>query len=355
MSGAGIQAMKTGWLVGAAALAAFGITAQAAPHTAKHAAKHTAIAPTNDDGVPLSQETEHVVKAGETLMGVATRAKVPRVIIIEANGLKKPYEVHAGQHLLLPRTRHHTVKAGESGFDIAIRYGVPWSAVAIANGLDADAPVKPGQKLLIPSVLSHGTIKSTGKSADTPSASPSASASTSAIRAAAGKAASAASDAESDDTGESGPAPKFQWPVKGKVRRGFVPRAEGDYHDGIDIAAARGTAVRAAADGEVIFAAREPANYGRLVVIDHGHGWQSAYGFLDKITVKQGDHVKATERVGLLGHSGKAKGDEVHFELRRANHQVDPEHYLARGKKPAKADTNAPTHKKKRKKTPEAD
>ena len=321
---------KAGWLIGAALLA---VSANAPAAT--HKAKPTKIAPTNDEGVPLAQESEHVVKPGETLMGIATRAHVPRVIIIEANGLKRPYEVHAGQHLLLPRTRHHTVKKGESGFDIAIRYGVPWSAVAVANGLDAGAQVKVGQKLLIPSVLNTSAAKPAEKPEDKPSDSPS----TSAIKAAtkaAGKTASAAADAASDADGDSGPAPKFQWPVKGKVRRGFVPRAEGDYHDGIDIAAAHGTAVRAAAGGEVIFAAKEPANYGRLVVIDHGHGWQSAYGFLDKITVKQGDTVKATERVGLVGHSGKAKGDEVHFELRRANHQVDPERYLAKADKRAK-------------------
>ena len=60
------------------------------------------------------------------------------------------------------------------------------------------------------------------------------------------------------------------------------------------------------------------------MLINHKNGWQTAYGFLGKITVAQGDHVRVGERIGLVGHSGKATRDELHFELRRANRPVDP-------------------------------
>ena len=106
--------------------------------------------------------------------------------------------------------------------------------------------------------------------------------------------------------------------------RRFVARGNPDYHDGIDIAGQVGAAVRASAGGEVVFAGEEPQSFGRLVLIDHHNGWQTAYGFLGKITVQQGDHVRAGERIGMVGHSGKAKRDELHFELRRANRPVDP-------------------------------
>ena len=82
------------------------------------------------------QETSHTVVAGETLGGIAQRSEVPRILIIEANGLKEPYLVREGQVLVIPRRRSHTVKAGETGFAIAMDYGVPWSAIAVANGLD---------------------------------------------------------------------------------------------------------------------------------------------------------------------------------------------------------------------------
>ena len=281
----------------------------AKPHTAKpHAEPVDTVEDDDDDGSP-QREAAHTVKAGETLDGVANRAHVPRVLIIEANGLKAPYTLHDGQRLRLPRTRHHTVAKGESGFDIAYHYGVPWSAIATANGLDPAAAVEPGEKLLIPILIK---AKSPARDA--------------AFRPAAAK------DADSASTQTSTPsasAPvdsdaRFVWPVAGKVVRGFVARGNADYHDGIDIAGKVGSAVRASGAGEVIFAGEEPQSFGRLVVIDHKNGWQTAYGFLGKITVTQGDKVRSGERIGLVGHSGKAKRDELHFELRKANRPVDP-------------------------------
>ena len=103
-------------------------------------------------------ETVHVVKSGETLGGIADRAEVPRVLIIEANALKAPYAVKAGQKLVIPRRRSHTVKDGETGFDIAMDYGVPWSTIAAANGFKPDAKVKPGQVLAIPT-LAGGPVR----------------------------------------------------------------------------------------------------------------------------------------------------------------------------------------------------
>ncbi|MFN5780252.1 MAG: LysM peptidoglycan-binding domain-containing protein, partial [Novosphingobium sp.] len=96
--------------------------------------------------------TEYVVKSGETLGGIANRVEVPRILIIEANGLKAPYTVRAGQKLVIPRRRTHTVKEDETGLGIALDYGVAWSAIAAANGIDPKKPVKAGQKLVIPTI-----------------------------------------------------------------------------------------------------------------------------------------------------------------------------------------------------------
>ena len=300
------------------------------------------------------QESEHLVKGGETLGGIAKRAHVPRVLIIEANHLPAPYAVHAGQRLALPRTRHHVVKSGETGFDIAYRYGVPFSTIAVANGLSNDARVKPGQTLLIPTVLKSSPKPETLKpDASKPDTGESARKDAKQDRAETpeksaekpGKAAKA--DADTTTADEDAAPPRLFWPVDGKVRRGFTARdkgdATGDYHDGIDIPATAGTATRAVASGTVLFAGKEPQSFGNLVVIDHGGGWQSAYGFLGKATVAKGDTVTAHERVGLVGHSGKATRDELHFELRRANKPVDPEAFLPKAKRrPTKADGDKP-------------
>ncbi len=244
-------------------------------------------------GAPFNEETEHVVQPGETLGGIALRAEVPRVLIIEANGLKAPYAVRTGQKLAIPRTRRHTVAAGESGFLIAWKYGVSWPDIAVANGLDQRATVRRGQKLLIPTILPAPAATAT-PAPSSPAAA----------------------------------APRFNWPLQGPIRRGFAPRGKPGYHDGIDITAAEGTAVRAADAGKVLFAGEESTQFGKLVIVDHGGGLTSAYAFLSRVTVKEGDPVRKGERVGLVGRTGLARGPELHFELRRNNRPVDPEQQL---------------------------
>lgn len=241
-------------------------------------------------------ETEHTVAAGETLHGIANRAKVSREAIIAANGLKEPYIVKTGQVLQIPRTQRHRVAAGDTPFLLAWRYGVTWRDIAIANNLDDDVVLRRGQTLLIPSVIAPPRERSTA-----PVPPPS-------------RAAPRPASAE---------ASRFAWPLAGTIRRGYSSASRTE-HPGLDIVAKAGTAVRAAAEGRVIFAGEEPQQYGQMVIVDHGGGWHSAYAFLARVTVKEGDRVKATERVGLVGRTGQATRDELHFELRRDNRPVDP-------------------------------
>ncbi|MEO7739600.1 MAG: M23 family metallopeptidase [Novosphingobium sp.] len=250
--------------------------------------------------LPPDQELEHVVKAGETLSGVAQRAAVPRILIVEANHLTAPFALRAGQKLTIPRTRHHTVGVGDTRFTIAYLYGVQWQDIAVASGIDPAAQLTPGQKLLIPSVIA--TVAQT---------------------------AAAPAPVVSQSAAATEPGLRFTWPLAGAVRRGFTQRGRSaNFHEGLDIPAADGTTVRAGAAGRVLFAGEEPRQFGKLVVVDHGGGMQSAYAFLSRITVKEGDTVTQGERIGLSGHSGQARGSELHFEIRRNNRPVDPARML---------------------------
>jgi murein DD-endopeptidase MepM/ murein hydrolase activator NlpD len=236
----------------------------------------------------LSNASSYEVSSGDTLGGIAYAAGVPRVLIAEANGLVPPYNIRVGQTLRIPRTGRHTVGIGETGFKIAMDRGVPWDDIAVANGLEPSAPLRPGTVLLIPTLLDPPMRATSAPTAV-------------------------------DDAGA-----RFAWPIAGNVRRGYTERGTSSYHDGLDIRAPKGTAVRAAADGKVIFAGTEDKDFGQLVVIDHGNGWHSAYGFLSRITVKKDAQVSRGERVGLVGGTGRAKGEELHFELRHDNAPVDP-------------------------------
>ena len=191
----------------------------------------------SDLEIAPDQELEHVVKEGETLGGIAQRAKVPRILIAEANGLEAPYIVRIGQTLKIPRTRHHTVADGETGFGIAYTYGVPWNDIAVASGIDTGAPIRSGQRLVIPTIIAPPV-------AATPAASPSAAAAS---------------------------VTRFVWPLSGAIRRGFTARGQSNYHDGLDIQAPHGTAVRAAQAGQVVFAG-DKDDYGNLVIVAHGNG-----------------------------------------------------------------------------------
>lgn len=256
--------------------------------------------------------TEHVVQPGETLGGIASRAEVPRVLIIEANGLKAPYLVRAGQKLVIPRRRSHTVQDGETGLSIALDYGVGWSAIAAASGIDPKKPIKPGQKLIIPTMTKGAAPVPAASPSPTPSAPPSASPSPAVTL--------------PPDTAK---APRFAWPVRGEVIRKFAPRSgKTAFHDGIDVAGEKGDAVRAAAAGKVIYAGQGPKEYGLTVIVYHTGRWTTTYAFLDQVTVKEGDKVKAGERVGKLGETGLAKEPSLHFEVRRNRSALDPVKYL---------------------------
>lgn len=244
-------------------------------------------------------ETEHVVTAGETLGGIANRAEVPRILIIEANGLTPPYTLRVGQRLIIPRRRSHTVREGETGLSIALEYGVAWRAIAAASGIDPQAPVRPGQQLVIPTA----TVAARPSPTPSPSPSPSPSATASPHR--------------------------YAWPVTGRIRRAFVARGgSAAFHDGIDILSPADTAVRAAAAGTVIFAGQGPREYGLTVIIHHGQRWTTTYSFLSRVTVREGERVSANERVGLVGETGLATEPQLHFEVRRNRVALDPVRYL---------------------------
>jgi murein DD-endopeptidase MepM/ murein hydrolase activator NlpD len=95
------------------------------------------------------------------------------------------------------------------------------------------------------------------------------------------------------------------------------------FHRGIDIAAAPGTAVRAALDGKVTVTATDPV-LGLYIVIRHQVGFSTVYGHLQQAFVRPGDTVARGVRIGLVGSTGKTTGPHLHFEVRRSGRPVNP-------------------------------
>ena len=121
-------------------------------------------------------------------------------------------------------------------------------------------------------------------------------------------------------------------PAPGVVSSNFGVRADPfdgqrKFHQGVDIAAAAGTPIHAVAPGRVVFSGVKPG-YGNLIEVDHGGGWVTRYGHNSKNLVAVGDQVDAGRQLGLVGRTGRATGDHLHFEARRDGRAVDPKMFL---------------------------
>jgi murein DD-endopeptidase MepM/ murein hydrolase activator NlpD len=99
-------------------------------------------------------------------------------------------------------------------------------------------------------------------------------------------------------------------------------------HDGIDLAAAPGTPILAAASGTVLRAQRH-LQYGLMVDIDHGNGYMSRYAHASSLLVKPGDVVKRGAPIALVGSTGRSTGPHLHFEIHHKGSIYDPERFVS--------------------------
>ena len=125
------------------------------------------------------------------------------------------------------------------------------------------------------------------------------------------------------------------WPVIGRLESGYGVRSdpfsgEGAYHTGIDISSTIGTRVTATADGIVVQAGMSSGygGYGRLVVVDHGNGYQTYYGHLSRVNVMPGQLVRQSDVVGLVGMTGRSTGPHLHYEVRVGGAPINPYRFL---------------------------
>ena len=130
------------------------------------------------------------------------------------------------------------------------------------------------------------------------------------------------------------PTGTLQWPlpVAGTITSPFGHRidpltGEVSSHTGTDIACAEGTPILAAADGIVTVANGLDSwggSYGYYIQIDHGTGLETLYAHCSSICVTTGQQVQAGQVIGYVGHTGRATGSHLHFEVRANGNRVNP-------------------------------
>ena len=128
-----------------------------------------------------------------------------------------------------------------------------------------------------------------------------------------------------DSTGFGSKQGRLAMPVAGEFRAVDARRSESE-GSGVEFQAPAGTSVRAVASGRVAFSDRY-GSYGRLVILDHGDGYYTAYGGLGSVEVRVGDEVSGFARLGSIAASGGA-GSALYFEVRKGTKTLPPRQWL---------------------------
>lgn len=102
-------------------------------------------------------------------------------------------------------------------------------------------------------------------------------------------------------------------------------------HTGLDFGAPRGTAVQVTGDGKVIEVTRDNSGYGLHILVDHGFGYKTLYGHLEKADVKVGQKVTRGQHIGTIGNSGRSTAPHLHYEVIYKGQKVNPIHYVIDG------------------------
>jgi lipoprotein NlpD len=189
------------------------------------------------------------------------------------------------------RPQTYIVKRGDTLYSIARRYGLDYRDIARWNGIGRDYVIYPGQELKLYPSTPPATASATTK--------PRSGTSTAPTRAPPANVARL-------------PPMRWQWPVEGGSAT-LTSRPNGGY--GLTINGRLGDEVRAAADGRVVYTGSGLLGYGQLVIVKHNDTYLSAYGHAQTVAVREGDVVKAGQRVATMG-TGPQGTPQLYFEIR---------------------------------------
>jgi murein DD-endopeptidase MepM/ murein hydrolase activator NlpD len=300
----------------------------------------------NESAPPPAQV---IVERGQTLSGIAQHYHVPMHVVAEANHLSPPYRILVGQALIIPGVGPGVGEPAAIGPSVAMATAptpspqppirvplpppepvpvqpIPLDRPPPASSAEPPAAAPPPAAALTPPV--PATPSRTAETLTSPKGSVSEPTSS-----AAGVAVPQPSAAPGPTASAEPPQPHgsgaFLWPVRGHVLENYGAGPDGTHNDGINIGAARGAPVQAADAGVVAYAGNELRGYGNLILIKHPNGWISAYAHCDLILVKTGQKVARGQVIARVGSTGNVSEPQLHFELRRGKHPVDPRDYMA--------------------------
>lgn len=239
---------------------------------------------------------EYKVRPGDSISSISLKFGLSNIsTLIAVNDISNVRVLRSGQKLKIPSVDGllYKVNSGDSLNSLSVKYHVSVEEILDANDLDSEVLSK-GMELFIP-----------GAKMDSIS-----------LKKAMGE--------------------LFVYPITASWRltSRFGPRKDPfsgvpSNHTGIDMACPTGTPIRAALSGKVVYAGWSNI-FGNYVIISHGNGYQTLYGHMSKISVKKGQMVDQSTRIGLVGSTGYSTGPHLHFTVYKNGNLVDPLSLLKR-------------------------
>lgn len=237
-------------------------------------------------GANSGEISVYTVREGDALSYIAGMYGVTVNTIIWANDLRSATDIREGDTLvILPIAGvRHSVKSGETLGTIVKKYEANAEEVLAYNNLTTETTLSVGDELIIPGGSMHTQTTARVASRPTPT-----------------------SSTGSVSSGS------FSHPAPGAVRTQGIHG-----YNAVDLAGSHGSAIRAAAAGEVIVSKAGGWNggYGQYIVVRHSNGTQTLYAHLSSNSVSVGQWVGAGQVIGGMGNTGKSTGTHLHFEVR---------------------------------------
>lgn len=266
------------------------------------------VAALREQVVPL-KIVSYVVAAGDSLWSIANAQNLEVDTLVGSNTFKSSSMLHPGVVLRIPNQDgiFYKLKSGETIETLARRYQVPLDKIRKVNPTVDLASLKAGSEIFLPGARPEAIaeVHSAEKKSD--------------------------SSAKTSITTQRS-SRVYRWPVMGKInspfgwRRHPITRRR-DFHTGIDIKASRGTVIRCAREGKVVYSGWM-GGYGKVLVVEHSGGQSTLYAHCSSLLVKQGASVSVGQNIATVGSTGRTTGPHLHFEVRVGNSPVNPLKYL---------------------------
>ena len=251
------------------------------------------IMPEYDDELSFKEQVEwtnYTVKPGDTVSGITYRNGLSNIsTLIQVNDISNVRSLMVGEKLKIPSVDGimYKIQKGDTLNSIASKYSISMADLLDINDLSSENLV-PGDKIFIP-----------GAKMD--------------------------SDSLQRAMGETWICPlsaKFTYTSYFGPRKDPIT-GEKSSHKGVDMACPKGTAIKAAMSGTVIAAGYHRV-FGNYVIVKHIDNYQSLYGHMSKISVKNGQRVNQGQQLGLVGSTGYSTGNHLHFQVFKNQKLVDP-------------------------------